>query len=237
MDRRRSADLYHISVEQKLGMNIFRLIRGYVDFRLALGGPVGYLGSLKSWDHILKDTVFGAQSMIADTAAVYRCWMLYDRKYTVIIFSSILLFIGTVSGYVVCSFYTTADPNATVFDPRLMNWITTFWSVGVAQNIITTDVMAPVEVGAKPAALNLFVQILLLAFYSVNYNVQCIILECITPHRHEALQGFTFSIMTIRINLRSQKKAANALSPFGGTGGSTPPMTFTQGGTKFEDEP
>ncbi|KAJ6551949.1 hypothetical protein B0H19DRAFT_1264562 [Mycena capillaripes] len=254
-------------------MNIFRLIRGYVDFRLVPGGPVGYLGTLKSWDHIFKDTVYGVQSMIADTAAVYRCWILYNRDYRIIIFPSILLVVGTVSGYIVCGLYTTEDPNATVFDPRLINWITTFWSVGVAQNIITTGLMSwrlwqweRSRLGSNPlrpilrilvesAALNLFVQILLLAFYSVNYNVQYIILECITP-----IFGFTFSIMTIRINLRSQRKAANALSAFADTGRSVGP-TQTSGselpmiviarrveqvddfdglysqGTKFEDEP
>ncbi|KAJ6589399.1 hypothetical protein B0H19DRAFT_236597 [Mycena capillaripes] len=220
-----------------LAMNIFRLIRGYVDFRLAPGGPVGYIGTLKLWDHIFKDTLYATQSIIGDAAAVYRCWILWGRNYRVIIFPSILLIVSTVSGYMVCGLYSTEDPNATVFDPRLTNWITTFYSVAVTQNIITTGLMSwrlwlgerrgaayrlssstfmPIlRILVESAALYLFVEILLLSLYSVNYNAQYILLECVTP-----IVGFTFSVITIRINLRSQKKLANDPSTIG-TGRST----------------
>ncbi|KAJ6589485.1 hypothetical protein B0H19DRAFT_1103938 [Mycena capillaripes] len=219
-----------------LGMNIFRLIRGYVDFRLAPGGPVGYIGTLKLWDHIFKDTLYATQSIIGDAAAVYRCWILWGRDYRVIIFPSMLLIVSTVSGYMVCGLYSTEDPNATVFDPRLTNWITTFYSVAVTQNIMTTGLMswrlwlgerraAAYRVGSstfmpillilvESAALYLFVEIILLSLYSVNYNAQYILLECVTP-----VVGFTFSLITIRINLRSQK-LANATS-MSGAGRST----------------
>ncbi|KAJ7118899.1 hypothetical protein C8R44DRAFT_185674 [Mycena epipterygia] len=215
-----------------VAMNCFRLIRGYVEFRLAPGGPVGYLGTLGTWDHIFKDTLYATQSIIGDAVAVYRCWILWGGDYRFIIFPSMLLILSTVSGYMVCGLYSTVDPTATVFDPRLTNWITIFYSVAVAQNIITTGLMSlrlwqvekkssryrlgggnflPVLlILVESAALYLFVEILLLALYAVNYNAQYILLEIVTP-----IVGITFSAITIRITMRSQEKSANQSSTGG----------------------
>lgn len=55
-----------------LAMNGFRLIRGYADFRDADGGPVAYIGNLRRWDHILKDTIYATQENLGSAAAVCR---------------------------------------------------------------------------------------------------------------------------------------------------------------------
>jgi hypothetical protein len=104
----------------------------------------------------------------------------------------------------VCGLYASIPPDATVFDPRLTNWITTFYSIAVAQNISTTGLMAwrlwqgernsaryrmgsrgslmPVlRILVESAALYLFVEILLLSLYAVDCNAQYILLECVTP--------------------------------------------------------
>lgn len=114
------------------------------------------------------------------------------------------LYFVLVSGYMVCGLYSTIPPNATVFDPRLTNWITTFYSIAVAQNISTTFLMAwrlwlgeknsaryrmstraslmPIlRILVESAALYLFVEIMLLSLYAVDYNAQYILLECVTP--------------------------------------------------------
>lgn len=53
-----------------LVMNAYRLVRGYVDDRLAPGGPVAYIGNLRLWDHILKDTLYATQENLGSAAAV-----------------------------------------------------------------------------------------------------------------------------------------------------------------------
>lgn len=63
-----------------LAMNCFRLLRGYVDDRLAPGGPVGYIGDLRKWDHILKDTLYATQENLGSAAAV-RLKVLSAVKY------------------------------------------------------------------------------------------------------------------------------------------------------------
>ncbi|KAJ6545151.1 hypothetical protein B0H19DRAFT_955551, partial [Mycena capillaripes] len=73
---------------------------------------------------------------------VYRCWILWDRRHQYIIFPFLLLIVSAVSGYMVSGLYSTIDPDANIFNARLLHWITVFHSVAVAQNIITTSLMA-----------------------------------------------------------------------------------------------
>ncbi|KAJ7046127.1 hypothetical protein C8F04DRAFT_1063374 [Mycena alexandri] len=217
-----------------LSVDIFRLIRGYVDFRLAPGGPVGYIGQLNRWDHIMKDTLYATQSMVGDAAAIYRCWILWNRDYKIIALPASLLCITIGSGYYITDvLYPREDPNASIFDPRLLKFITLFYAIAVTQNIITTGLMSwrlwqgehrlkgqrlggslmPIlRILIESAALYLLVEILLLATYAVNYNVQYIVLETVTP-----IAGLTFSLITIRINLRSQKKLANMTTQIDGS--------------------
>ena len=90
-------------------MNIFRLVRGYVEHVDTPGGPVGYIGNLPLWDHVLKDTLFATQELLGNAAAVcqrcpfftiidfekiYRCWILWNRNYLVIILPSMLFIVS-----------------------------------------------------------------------------------------------------------------------------------------------
>lgn len=107
-----------------------------------------------------------------------------------------------VSGYTVCALFVKVDPNQTVFDPLLNSWIRAFYSIAVVQNIITTSLMAfriwrtthqsakfrtdrgliPIlRILVESAALQLVVEILLLALYCSNINAQYILLELVTP--------------------------------------------------------
>nr|GAT49638.1 predicted protein [Mycena chlorophos] len=190
-----------------LAMNPYRLIHGLIIFCDRPGGPA-YLGVLEYWDHIFKDT-------LASSATPLR-----------------FIAVSTVSGYMVCGLYTTVDPSATVFkfNPRLANWITTFYSIAVAQNIMTTSLMAyrlwsvdarsaahrihrcpfihVLRILVESAALYLFVEILL-SLYSINLNAQYILLEIVPP-----IVGITINVITIRINMRSfdERKEATGVS-------------------------
>ena len=89
-----------------------------------------------------------------------------------------------------------------MFASRLQNWILTFYSVAVVQNIMTTGLMSYriwsshrnsvahatgtgllpiVRILIESAALQLIAEIILLALYSRDINAQYILLECVTP--------------------------------------------------------
>ncbi|KAJ6577799.1 hypothetical protein B0H19DRAFT_1337545 [Mycena capillaripes] len=145
----------------------------------------------------------------------------WNRDPRFVILPVCLLLTSTVAGCMVTVLFATIDPNASIFDPRLLAWITVFYSVAVAQNFITTSLMAfrlwqrekessrarigagvflpTIRILAESAALYLFVEILLLSLYAVDYNVQYILLETVTP-----VVAITFGMITVRVNLRSQ---------------------------------
>ncbi|KAJ6571087.1 hypothetical protein B0H19DRAFT_1255089 [Mycena capillaripes] len=200
-----------------VAMNGYRAIVGYVDFETAPG------------HHIMKDVLYTIQSLLGDAMAVYRCWILWNRNYRFVVLPFCLLLTSAISGSMVTVLFATIDPTASIFDPRLTNWITVFTSVAVAQNIITTGLMGfrlweierkstRIRIGGgvflpilkilvESAALYLFVEIMLLALYQANYNAQYILLETITP-----VVGITFGMITIRIMLRSQQTSRSPTS-------------------------
>ncbi|KAF7359635.1 hypothetical protein MVEN_00687400 [Mycena venus] len=207
-----------------IALNGYRAITGYVDFASTPGGPVAFVGLISSWHHITKDVLYTCQSILGDAMAVYRCWILWNRDYKFVLLPFCLLLMSAVSGSMVTILFATSDPNASIFDSRLTDWITVFTSIAVAQNVLTTGLMAfrlwnternssQIRVGrgvflpilrilVESAALYLFVEILMLTFYQANYNPQYIVLETITP-----VVGITFVLITIRIVLRSQQSS------------------------------
>ncbi|KAJ7882622.1 hypothetical protein B0H14DRAFT_3433416 [Mycena olivaceomarginata] len=206
-----------------IAMNGYRVITGYVDFGTTPGGPVAFLGVISSWHHIFKDVMYTLQSLLGDAMAVYRCWILWNRDYRFVILPFCLLLTSATAGSTVTVLFANIGPTGSIFDPRLTNWITVFFSTAVAQNIITTGLMSlrlwqrekrsaqyrtsrgvfiPILlILVESAGLYLFVETLLLTLYAVNYNAQFILLETVTP-------GITFCMITIRISLRSQKSSS-----------------------------
>ncbi|KAJ3861129.1 hypothetical protein EV359DRAFT_47787 [Lentinula novae-zelandiae] len=219
-----------------LAMNAYRMVEGYVDHSLAPGGAVAYIGDLRPWHHILKDTLYATQENLGSAAAIYRCWVLWSHNWKIIMFPSMLLMVNIgryrlqflsvislivvkplslVAGYMVCGLYSTVSPTETVFDARLTTWIKIFYSLAVVLNIITTSLMSyriwhthqqsstyvssssqlmPImRILVESAALQLFVETVLLALYSNDINAQYILLE----------SAITFNAITIRIKLQS----------------------------------
>ncbi|KAJ7167686.1 hypothetical protein C8R46DRAFT_1269928 [Mycena filopes] len=206
-------------------INCMRMMRGYVDHGAQPGGPVGYLGILSRWDHVLKNTLYVTQSVVADSVAVYRCWVLWNRSFVIVSAPLVMALGGAVSGYMACHILTKVQVGSTVFEGTLDAWITAFYALAVAQNIITTSLIAwriaaterasaryrlgqsnllPIlRILVESAALYLFAEFLVLVLYVCNSNAQFIALEAIPP-----IVGITFNAITIRITLRSHASSS-----------------------------
>ncbi|KAJ3920377.1 hypothetical protein F5877DRAFT_38188 [Lentinula edodes] len=216
-----------------LTINAYRMVAGYVDHALLQGGAVAYMGDLRSWHYILKDTLYATQENLGSAAAIYRCWVLWGHNWKIILFPSVLLIVNIganlfllfylpipVAGYMVCGLYGTVSPTNNIFDPRLTTWIKIFFPLTVALNVITTSLMSyriwcthrqtslytsgnsqlisVMRILVESAALQLVVEIILLALYSSDVNAQYI--------------GITFNALTIRIKLHSISTAGSGHS-------------------------
>lgn len=198
------------------------MLQGYVVHANDPGGPAAYFGVLSSWDHILKDTLYATQEILGDAVAIYRTYIIWGRNWKIITPLLILLIAGTVSGYSVCGLYPSETGDASIFDPRLLAWISAFYAVSLVQSLLTTGLMAyriwrtdrrsaqyrlektglmPVlRILVESAALQLIVELVVLAFYAGGLNAQYVLLETITP-----IVAITFNAITIRIALRSSE--------------------------------
>jgi hypothetical protein len=91
-----------------------------------------------------------------------------------------------------------------VFDPRLTQWIRTFYAISVVQSGLTTGLMAyriwqtdkrsasyrtnresnlmPIlRILIESASIQFIAEVILLSLYSANYNAQYMLLELVTP--------------------------------------------------------
>ncbi|KAJ3851455.1 hypothetical protein EV368DRAFT_43108 [Lentinula lateritia] len=209
-------------------MNAYRMVEGYVDYALAPGGAVAYIGNLVPWHHILKDTLYATQEILGSAAAIYRCWVLWGHNWKIILFPLTLLMVNTVAGYMVCGLYSKVSPTDTVFASSLTVWIKIFYTLAVVLNIITTSLMGyriwsthrqssrfatghnnsrllPIlRILVESAALQLIIEIVLLALYCSDINAQYILLESVA-----SIVGITFNAITIRIKFQSIRSAAS----------------------------
>ncbi|KAJ7699107.1 hypothetical protein B0H16DRAFT_1484291 [Mycena metata] len=206
-----------------VSMNCYRMVRGFVDFQDAPGGPLAFLGVIPAWSHIFKDVLpwWGIlwRSIGAGICGIDNTNSLSSH----VVYSSTVPFPGSwsLSG----SSQSTPTPRSLL---RLFLPGITFYSVAVTQNILTTGLMAlrlwltdrasaqfrlgqgvfvhVILILIESAALYLFVQIFMLALYAANYNAQFIILETFTP-----LVGITFGLVliTVCVIVRSQELSSS----------------------------
>ncbi|EKM56860.1 uncharacterized protein PHACADRAFT_254219 [Phanerochaete carnosa HHB-10118-sp] len=223
-----------------VAMNCYRMVMAYVIKRDAPGGPAAYIGALAPWDHVFKDTIYATQEIFGDAVAIYRTWVVWGRDWRPIALPSVLLVVSLVSGYSVCGLYTTESSSASVFDPRLLRWITTFYAISVVQSGLTTGLMAyriwqtdrrsikfrtnqegnlmPIlRILIESASIQFMAEVILLSLYSANYNAQYLLLELITP-----LVGITFNAISVRIALHQSEIMQNASKSFGAIESAVP---------------
>jgi hypothetical protein len=99
-----------------LVLNIWRTYIGYVyHLTTPKGGPLAFVATLRTWHQIMKDVIYVIVSLIGDGIAVraqlflnlpvsdwkrhlqvYRCWVVWQYNYYVIILPT-LLFLGSIS--------------------------------------------------------------------------------------------------------------------------------------------
>ncbi|KZO96039.1 hypothetical protein CALVIDRAFT_146969 [Calocera viscosa TUFC12733] len=199
-----------------VAVNLRRMLSGYV----WSSNPVAFFNDLDSPTHVVKDTIYTTQSLLGDAFAIYRCWLIWERRVSVVVVPVVLLVCSTFSGYIVAWLFVKNKADNSVFDTDLYGWIISFYTLALVQNLITTTLIAYaiwssdrtitafraagrslmpiVGIILESAVLYVAAQIALLVLYVLDCNAQYIALEMITP-----TVGLVFTSIVVRVGLRS----------------------------------
>ncbi|KAJ7144466.1 hypothetical protein C8R44DRAFT_916504, partial [Mycena epipterygia] len=208
-------------------ITFYRTVRALANMRTSEGGPAAFLGDSTAWHLITADVLYVTQCILGDSIAVYRCWVLWDRSWSIVALPLILLAANIVSGYVSCQQLATSTAER-LFDPAVRDWIMAFYTLAVAHNAVTTGLMAfrlwwvdryisdrfahprfktTILLLVESAALYFMLQIVVLVAFVTHSNIQFLLLGAIPP-----VIGITFTLITIRVGMRSRYRTDTTTS-------------------------
>ncbi|EPT04835.1 hypothetical protein FOMPIDRAFT_1094714, partial [Fomitopsis schrenkii] len=198
-----------------IGVNYTRIIQAFIVHRNEPGGPAAFFNELSNFTQIFGSTLYIAQTVIGDSVVLLRCYLVWGSVWVIVV-PFVLLLGSTASGIGILYSFARVVPQADIFVTELQNWITAFFSLTLATNIICTSLVAfriwwlnrsimaflnhsyyPImflvlESGAVYSAT----LTALLILYKTGSWFQYVLLDAISP-----IVGLVFSMIIIRIGL------------------------------------
>ncbi|KAF4577367.1 hypothetical protein EYR40_009274 [Pleurotus pulmonarius] len=199
-----------------LAMGVHRLQHAFVTHAGYPGGASAYIASVTRWEDVATNILYGIQEVLGNAAAVYRCFIIWSKDWRVVALPLFLLAGSVASGCAMIPSLAAADTAQTLFRGTS---IKVFYAFPVAQNILTTGLMAfriwrtssesakcyqrentlrpIVRVLVESAALQLVVEALTLGLYAGGLHAVLLPQGLVTP-----VVGITFNAIAIRVKLR-----------------------------------
>jgi len=125
-----------------IGVNYTRIIKAFVIFKDAPGGPGAFFNHLSEFTQIFGSTLYVAQTLVGDGVALYRCYLVWGNRLWIIVFPTVLLMGSTATGIGVLFSFAKVVPEANIFVEELQHWILSFFSLTLATNLICTGLIA-----------------------------------------------------------------------------------------------
>ncbi|KAH9923660.1 uncharacterized protein B0H18DRAFT_1120305 [Fomitopsis serialis] len=195
-----------------IGVNYTRIIKAFVIYRNEPGGPAAFFNQLSEFT---KYSGVLSTSPRRSSAIVFSCYLVWGTLWVIAV-PFVLLLGSTASGIGILYSFAKVVPQADIFVDELQNWITSFFSLTLATNIICTSLIAlriwwinrsimtfmdhnyyPIiflvlESGVVYSAT----LTALLILYKTGSWFQYVLLDAISP-----IVGLVFSMIIIRIGL------------------------------------
>ncbi|KAG7097957.1 hypothetical protein E1B28_005268 [Marasmius oreades] len=220
---------------------ILDVIRAKAAFIDARGLPDGTPGSLVYYLDLsnplqaAKTAIYVAITLVGDGFMIYRCYVIWGRWYMALIPAMMLCGTG-VSGYGATYQFSKAAPGSEVFLPDIVTWVTSFFVLTFATNVICTALIATrilsvqraigalsklhssrgnlslkaIIIVTESAALYSVSILSLLISYSSGSNGQYTVLDLTSP-----LVGVVFTLIILRVTLVSESEQIYSTSiPF-----------------------
>ncbi|KAF9465436.1 hypothetical protein BDZ94DRAFT_1214614 [Collybia nuda] len=210
--------LMYIIATVDIALNLYRMIQAYIWLRDSVG-PVFYLLDMRRWDNIAHNLNLCFMTWLGDALVIYRCFIIWNRSYLVILVPSLLL-IFSIAVNVVIMFWLT-HPFSVSF-MGLITWMDMVYPVNLAQNILTTGLIAfkilyqhristaagvrragsrlrlihIVRILVESAMVYTFQVLILMILYFRLHNAQFIVQYAIIP-----TIGIVFNLIAVRIHM------------------------------------
>jgi len=139
-----TACLFLVFSTMHMGMDIHRLIDGFILHRDTLGGPASYFGDVGSFTWFFRNLIYTLQTLLGDGVVIYRCYVAWDNFWVVIL--PVMLWLTTlVTASILLGLFAHAHNAAnhtSVFGNQVTRWVTAFFSSSLAANVLSTGFLA-----------------------------------------------------------------------------------------------
>jgi len=120
----------------------FGLAHNIIAFVKFDGKPIDQFGKINSWMNVGKMATFVIQTFIGDSILLYRCWLVYNRNFWVILLPILMWLAETACGTVSVVLNTRlTDPNVLLNSSNVEPFITTILALTVVVNVLTTGLI------------------------------------------------------------------------------------------------
>ncbi|KXN85650.1 hypothetical protein AN958_10987, partial [Leucoagaricus sp. SymC.cos] len=210
-----AAILMFVLATMQLGTNFTRVIRGFV---IHEGNTGAYYNVLAEFTQIFGSALYIVQTFVGDGVAIYRCYIVWNRRLMFIMFPCTLYVGSLVSGIGILVTMGRATEGALVFVEDLGRWISSFFAFTLVTSTTSTFMIAsriwylnnesiragqrgsnlhPVaRVVVESGAIYSSMLIALLILYGQKSWFQYIIVDTLS-----SLIGIVFSVIIVRIGL------------------------------------
>ncbi|PCH39048.1 hypothetical protein WOLCODRAFT_141083 [Wolfiporia cocos MD-104 SS10] len=120
---------------------IFNFYHNLIAFILYTGpgGPSVPFGDISNWLSVMRSMWFFLEGISADAVLMYRSWIIYGRKWPVVV-PSMILWLAAISCAIVYTVYiSTLDATTSIPDAsKLKPWLSAYCTITLAVNLLST---------------------------------------------------------------------------------------------------
>ncbi|KAG2340514.1 hypothetical protein BDR05DRAFT_937670 [Suillus weaverae] len=124
-------------------VDIIRIEQGLVTYRDTFpGGPAAFFADVAQVTFVIKNIIYTLQTMLGDGMVIYRCYIVWQSVWVIII-PSLLWFGITVCG--ACAVYSVSQATSqagNIFAKATGQWITAFYAMTLASNLLASGFLA-----------------------------------------------------------------------------------------------
>ncbi|KAF8180691.1 hypothetical protein K438DRAFT_1462855, partial [Mycena galopus ATCC 62051] len=190
--------------------------RAYQAFLVSPDASAFY-NTLRLPSYTARNISYTMLTLVADSFASYRCYVVWKRNWLVGAIPALLLLATAVAGFGTTYVFTTVEPGNPIFQAPIVPWITSWIALTLSTNIVCTSLIAYRIIGTtravkefrigrdrlsatlivivESAAIYSATLIAIMIAYLCGNNGQFVVLDMVR------LQGIAFTMIIIRVIL------------------------------------